>query len=150
MRNCTESTIYGDHEATTDSAKIRKSGYWSLWKNIARQDRAFGNPEKFCPDVEKSKWEFVTVTTSDDKIISYIEKICKRVSLRKSCHRWNRELQGFSWLLSWTINRQGQFKKQKKDEVCVWFYGLFTDAVGDYIRKPIKDCRGWEIVAEWL
>ena len=55
-----------------------------------------------------------------------------------------------SWLLSWTINRQGQFKKQKKDEVCIWVYGLFTDAVGDYIRKQMKDCCGWEIAAEWL
>ena len=53
----------------------------------------------------------------DEKIISYIQKICKRdprtgkvvtggiVSCKDS-----------SWLLSWTINRQGQFKAQKKDE----------------------------------
>ena len=29
--------------------------------------------------------------------------------------------------MSWTINRQGQFKDQDKDKVCVWVYGLFTD-----------------------
>lgn len=53
------------------------------------------------------------------------------------------------WLFSWTINRQDQFKEQKKDEVCVWFYGLFTDAVGDYIRKPIKDCRSFGKFAQF-
>ena len=150
--SCTESTIYGDHyHAPVGNAEIRESGCWSLWKNIAKQDRAFGNPEKFCSDIEKSKWESATLTTSDDKIISYIEKICKRDS------RSGKVVTGgivscmdSSWLLSWTINRQGQFKKQKKDEVCVWIYGLFTDAAGDYIKKPMKECSGWEIAAEWL
>ena len=28
--------------------------------------------------------------------------------------------QDSSWLLSWTINRQGQFKEQDKNQVCVW------------------------------
>ena len=150
--SCTESTIYGDHyHAPVGNAEIRESGCWSLWKNIAKQDRAFGNPEKFCSDIEKSKWESATLTTSDDKIISYIEKICKRDP------RSGKVVTGgivscvdSSWLLSWTINRQGQFKKQKKDEVCVWIYGLFTDVAGDYIKKPMKECSGWEIAAEWL
>ena len=55
-----------------------------------------------------------------------------------------------SWLLSWTINRQGQFKEQDKDKVCVWVYGLFTDVPGDYIKKPMKECTGKEITEEWL
>ena len=55
-----------------------------------------------------------------------------------------------SWLLSWTINRQGQFKEQKKEEVCVWVYSLFTDVPGDYVKKPMKECTGKEITAEWL
>ena len=35
-------------------------------------------------------------------------------------------------------------------KVCVWVYGLFTDVPGDYIKKPMKDCTGKEITAEWL
>ena len=58
--------------------------------------------------------------------------------------------QDSKWLLSWTINRQGQFKDQDKDEVCVWVYSLFTDVPGDYIKKPMKDCTGKEITEEWL
>ena len=52
--------------------------------------------------------------------------------------------------MSWTINRQGQFKEQDKNQVCVWVYGLFTDVPGDYIKKPMKDCTGKEITEEWL
>ena len=135
--SCTEGTIYGDqNHAPNGDAEVRTSGCWSLWKNIAKQDKSFGHPEKFCSDIEKTNWESATVTTSDEKIISYIKNICKRdprtgkvvtggiVSCKDS-----------SWLLSWTINRQGQFKEQKKDEVCVWVYSLFTDVPGDYVKK---------------
>lgn len=150
--SCTEGTIYGDQDhAPVGNAEVRTSGCWSLWKKIAAQDEAFGHPEKFCSDIEKTNWESATVTTSDDKIISYIENICKRDP------RSGRVVTGgivscqdSSWLLSWTINRQGQFKEQKKDEVCVWVYSLFTDVPGDYIKKPMKECTGKEITAEWL
>ena len=150
--SCTEGTIYGDqNHAPMGNAETRTSGCWSLWKRIAAQDPSFGHPEKFCSDTQKTNWESATVTTSDERIISYIKKICKRDPLSGrvvtggivSC-------KDSSWLLSWTINRQGQFKAQKKDEVCVWVYSLFTDVPGDYIKKPMKECTGKEITAEWL
>ncbi|HAU86619.1 MAG TPA: oleate hydratase [Lachnospiraceae bacterium] len=150
--SCTEGTIYGDQDhAPVGEAEVRTSGCWSLWKKIAAQDPSFGHPEKFCSDIKKTNWESATVTTSDDTIISYIEKICKRDP------RSGRVVTGgivscqdSSWLLSWTINRQGQFKEQKKEEVCVWIYSLFTDVIGDYTKKPMKECTGKEITAEWL
>ena len=150
--SCTEGTIDGDQDhAPLGDAEVRSSGCWSLWKKIAAQDPAFGHPEKFCSDIEKTNWESATVTTSNEEIIDQIKKICRRdprtgkvvtggiVSCRDS-----------SWLLSWTINRQGQFKNQKKDEVCVWVYSLFTDVPGDHVKKPMKECTGKEITAEWL
>ncbi|RHO05536.1 oleate hydratase [Clostridium sp. AM22-16AC] len=150
--SCTEGTIYGDQDhAPLGDAEVRSSGCWSLWKKIAAQDPAFGHPEKFCSDIEKTNWESATVTTSNEEIVDQIKKICRRdprtgkvvtggiVSCRDS-----------SWLLSWTINRQGQFKNQKKDEVCVWVYSLFTDLPGDHVKKPMKECTGKEITAEWL
>ena len=150
--SCTEGTIYGDQDhAPLGDAEVRSSGCWSLWKKIAAQDPAFGHPEKFCSDIEKTNWESATVTTSNEEIVDQIKKICRRdprtgkvvtggiVSCRDS-----------SWLLSWTINRQGQFKNQKKDEVCVWVYSLFTDVPGDHVKKPMKECTGKEITAEWL
>ena len=150
--SCTEGTIYGDqNHAPVGDAEVRSSGCWSLWKKIAAQDPSFGHPEKFCSDIEKTNWESATVTTANEEIIDQIKKICKRdprtgkvvtggiVSCRDS-----------RWLLSWTINRQGQFKNQKKEEICVWVYSLFTDVPGDYVKKPMKECTGREITAEWL
>ena len=150
--SCTEGTIYGDQDhAPMGDAEVRRSGVWDLWKNIAKQDPSFGHPEKFCSDIDRTNWESATVTTSNEKIISRIQEICKRDP------RSGRVVTGgivsckdSGWLLSWTINRQGQFKDQDKNSICVWIYGLFTDKQGDYIRKPMKECTGREITEEWL
>ena len=139
------------NHAPNRNAEIRTSGCWNLWKNIAKQDKSFGHPEKFCSDIQKTNWESATITTLDDKIIPYITNICKRDS--KTGHVVTGGIvscQDSSWLLSWTINRQGQFKQQDKDKGCVWVYGLFTDTIGDYVKKPMKDCTGKEITMEWL
>lgn len=117
--SCTESTIYGDHtHAPIGDAEVRTIGCWQLWKNIAAQDPSFGHPEKFCGDTTRSNWESATVTTADETIIQRITDICHRdprtgnvvtggiVSCKDS-----------SWLLSWTINRQGQFKEQDEQTI---------------------------------
>ena len=55
-----------------------------------------------------------------------------------------------NWLMSWTLNRQQQFRDQPKDQLCVWVYGLFPDEPGNYVKKPMRDCTGEEICEEWL
>ena len=150
--SCTEGTIYGDHtHAPVGDAEVRTSGCWSLWKNIAAQHPSFGHPEKFCGDISRSNWESATITTDNEEILQQIEKICKRDP------RSGRVVTGgivsckdSSWLLSWTINRQGQFKEQAKKDVCIWVYALFTDKPGDYVKKSMKECTGMEITQEWL
>lgn len=52
--------------------------------------------------------------------------------------------------LSWTINRQPQFKSQNKDTVLVWLYALNTNTEGNYVKKPMRECTGVEVCAEWL
>ena len=150
--SCTEGTIYGDQDhAPNGDAEVRTSGCWSLWKNIAKQDSAFGRPEKFCSDISKTNWESATITTLDDKILPYITNICKRdPRTGKVVTGGIVSCQDSKWLLSWTINRQGQFKEQEPEKVCVWVYGLFTDVPGDYVKKPMKECTGKEITQEWL
>ena len=52
--------------------------------------------------------------------------------------------------MSWTINRQPQFRQQPKDHCLVWVYSLFTDKPGDFVKKPMRECTGREICMEWL
>ena len=152
---CTDTSCYGDQHTAPDLSKIR-NGYgesWDMWRNIAKQDKAFGNPEKFCTAIDKTNWMSATVATDNNEIIDYIMKICKRdpragkvttggiVTVRDSAD---------NWYLSWTINRQPQFRAQDKNTVLVWVYALNTNKIGNYVKKPIRECTGEEVCREWL
>ena len=148
--SCTENSSLGDHDhAPKFDDSIR--GCWELWRNIAKQDPSFGHPDKFCTDTKATNWESATVTTLDDRIPPYIEKICKRDPFSgKVVTGGIITVKDSKWLMSYTVNRQPHFKSQPKDQLVVWVYGLFTDVPGDYIHKPMKECTGMEIVEEWL
>lgn len=150
--SCTENSTLGDDDhAPVMNTKPGEGGCWELWKNIAAQDKSFGHPEKFCGNIAKSNWESATVTTLDDRIPKYIEKICKRDPFSgKVVTGGIITVKDSNWLMSYTLNRQPHFKSQPKDQLVVWIYGLYTDAIGNYVKKPMKECTGNEIVQEWL
>ena len=76
---CVESSTYGSQNTPAPfDPELKPGNGWDLWKKIAAQDASFGRPEKFCYDPEQSNWMSATVTTLDDKIPQYIQKICKR------------------------------------------------------------------------
>lgn len=149
---CTESSAYGDqNHAPEMNVKNGEGSCWELWRKIAAQDPAFGHPEKFCSDIEKSNWESATITTLDMRIPPYIQKICKRDPFSgKVVTGGIVTVKDSGWYMSWTLNRQPQFREQQKDQLCVWVYGLYTDRPGDFIKKPMKECTGLEITQEWL
>ena len=149
---CVEnSTIGSQNTAAPYRPEIKEGGGWDLWRKIAAQDPSFGHPDKFCYDPELSNWMSATVTTLDQKIVPYIKKICKRDPFSgKVVTGGIVTVQDSSWLLSWTLNRQQQFRDQPKDQLCVWVYGLFSDKPGNFVKKPMRECTGKEICMEWL
>ena len=149
---CVENSSYGSQDKPASFNKtIHPGGGWDMWRKIAAQDASFGHPDKFCYDPEKSNWMSATITTTDDKIPAYIQKICKRDPFSgKVVTGGIVTVKDSSWLMSWTVNRQPQFRNQAKNELVVWVYGLFSDKEGDYIKKLMRDCTGQEICAEWL
>ena len=149
---CVEnSTIGSQNTAAPYRPEIKEGGGWDLWRKIAAQDPSFGHPDKFCYDPELSNWMSATITTLDQKIVPYIKKICKRDPFSgKVVTGGIVTVKDSSWLLSWTLNRQQQFRDQPKDQLCVWVYGLFSDKPGDFVKKPMRECTGKEICMEWL
>ena len=149
---CVEnSTIGSQNTAAPYRPEIKEGGGWDLWRKIAAQDPSFGHPDKFCYDPELSNWMSATITTLDQKIVPYIKKICRRDPFSgKVVTGGIVTVKDSSWLLSWTLNRQQQFRDQPKDQLCVWVYGLFSDKPGDFVKKPMRECTGKEICMEWL
>ncbi len=148
--SCTENSTYGDdHYAPRLNTDI--GGCWELWRRIARQDPAFGNPDTFCTDIKATNWESATITTLDDRIPPYIQKIAKRDPFSGRVVTGGIiTVKDSNWLMSYTLNRQPHFKEQPKEQLVIWLYGLFTDVPGNYIKKPMSECTGREIVEEWL
>ncbi|HCY68348.1 MAG TPA: oleate hydratase, partial [Firmicutes bacterium] len=154
---CTDTSCYGDQTHAPDLSKIKNGAgeSWDLWKNIAKQAThgEYGNPDKFCSNVDATNWMSATIATSDEEIIQKIIGVCKRdprsgkvttggiVTVKDSTE---------NWYLSWTINRQPQFKSQDKNMVLVWVYSLNTNRPGNYVKKSMRDCTGEEVAQEWL
>lgn len=149
---CVENSAMGSQNTPAPyDPEIKPGGGWDMWRRIAAQSPDFGNPDKFCYDSELCNWMSATVETLDQRIIPYIKNICKRDPFTgKVVTGGIVTVKDSSWLLSWTINRQPQFRTQPKDHCLVWVYALFNDRPGDYIKKPMRDCTGKEICMEWL
>ncbi len=148
--SCTEnSTLGDDNNAPTFNTK--EGGCWKLWRNISTQDTSFGRPDKFCTNTNATNWESATITTLDNRIPPYIEKVCKRNPFSgKVVTGGIVTVKDSSWLMSYTLNRQPHFKSQPDNQLVVWVYGLFTNVDGDFIKKPMRECTGYEITQEWL
>ena len=154
--SCVDSTRYGYQDSAPDyrSVKEGEGDSWTLWRKLAKQvsDKSFGNVENFCNRIEETNWMSATIDV-DDALLPYITKITQRdphagkvctggiVTVKDS---WD------FWRCSWTINRQGQFENQPKDRTLVWFYGLYTNRPGNYVKKPMRDCSGKEVAMEWM
>lgn len=152
---CTDVSCYGDQNTAPDLSSIRPNtgDSWNLWNKIAKQDKSFGNPAAFASDPEATNWMSASIETKDKEIIRLIENVCHRnplegkvttggiITVKDSIDKW---------FLSWTINRQPQFKSQDKDSVLIWVYSLSTNKEGNFVKKPMRECTGKEICEEWL
>lgn len=149
---CVENaTIGSQNEPAAWNPDLKQGGGWDMWRRIAKQDKSFGHPDKFCYDPEASKWMSATVTTLDNEIPPYIQNICRRDPFSgRTVTGGIVSVKDSNWLMSWTLNRQQQFKDQPKNQLSVWVYGLFPDQPGNYVKKPMRECTGKEICEEWL
>ncbi|UXH78550.1 oleate hydratase [Roseateles amylovorans] len=146
----TENSDNGDHQ-TPAVLKTGPAPAWDLWRRIAAKDPAFGRPDVFGAHIPQTKWQSATITTLDARIPEYIRRITRRDPFSgKVVSGGIVTVKDSSWLCSWTVNRQPHFKQQPKDQIVVWFYSLFVEKPGDYVKKPMQDCTGEEITQEWL
>ncbi|MEW8995692.1 oleate hydratase [Clostridium sp.] len=141
----TDSATLGDLHTPADfdpSAPI--SG--ELWRKIANKKQGLGNPDPFFNHPDETNWESFTVTCRGNKLLKLIEKISTNIPGSGALMTFKDS----SWLMSIVVPAQPHFKAQPMDTTIFWGYGLYTDKVGDYVTKPMRDCTGEEILIELL
>jgi oleate hydratase len=75
----TEGTAYGDLDTvpalTVDRRSPAPESGWTLWRNLAAKSPAFGKPEKFYGDVDRSIWESATLTCKPSPLTEKLKEL---------------------------------------------------------------------------
>lgn len=141
----TDSATLGDLY-TPAPVTVQKPISGELWAKVAAKKPGLGNPEPFFSKPEESNWLSFTVTCKGDAILKTIESFTGN----KPGSGALMTFKDSSWLLSSVVAAQPHFVNQPEDMTIFWGYGLYTQALGDYVKKPMKDCTGQELLNEYL
>ena len=141
----TDSATLGDFH-TPAPAPEQKPISGELWAKVAAKKPGLGNPEPFFTKPHETNWLSFTVTCRGDEILKTIENFTGNVPGSGALMTFKDS----SWLMSSVVAAQPHFVNQPMDTTIFWGYGLYTDAVGDYVKKPMKECTGQELLNEYL
>lgn len=117
-----------------------------LWAKVAKRKIGLGNPEPFFNNPEQTNWESFTVTCKGNKLLKLIENFSSNIPGSGALMTFKDS----NWLMSIVVAAQPHFKNQPLDTTIFWGYGLYTNKPGNYIKKPMRDCTGAEILTELL
>lgn len=117
-----------------------------LWAKIADKKPGLGDPKPFFGNPEESNWESFTVTMRGNKLLKMIENFSGNIPGSGALMTFKDS----NWLMSIVVAAQPHFVNQEADQTIFWGYGLHTNHLGDYIKKPMRDCTGREILTELL
>ena len=141
----TDNATLGDYNSPAEFKPERPmSG--ELWAKIAAKKPGLGNPEPFFNHPEETNWESFTVTCKGNNLLKLIEKFSGNIPGSGALMTFKDS----KWLMSIVVAAQPHFKNQPLDTTIFWGYGIYTDRDGDYIKKPMRDCTGEEILMELL
>ncbi|MCI1726893.1 MAG: oleate hydratase [Lachnospiraceae bacterium] len=140
---------YGDNTHLAETVYSEDDmGLFTIWRNLAKKDRKFGNPEKFLGQVDKTKWMsfFVTITDYPE----FFERL-EKMTGSKAGMGGAVTVKDSGWNMSVMLYDRDYFPRQKElNQDVLWGDGLFGENIGNYIRKPMAECTGNEILEEML
>ncbi|MGW7274529.1 oleate hydratase [Streptomyces sp. NPDC054864] len=140
----TASSTLGSTETAATLDTSDSSGAWHLWQTLADKRPGLGNPRVFNSSISDSTWESFTVTTKDPKFFELMEKFSGSEAGKGGLITFKDS----PWLLTIVLNHQPHFREQPEDTFVWWGYALFPDKQGDFVRKPMRECTGREILQE--
>jgi oleate hydratase len=134
------------HTAPVFDRDVSDRGCFTVWEGLAARDAKFGRPAAFISDVERSNWiSFFPTITGDPTFYDFMVKKTGSapgtggaVSIVDS-----------SWKIGLVLYGT-YFPDQPANVNAFWAYGQCSDAIGDFIKKPMRDCTGAEMLAELL
>lgn len=119
---------------------------WRLWQKLAEKSPKFGNPANFLSQGLRSTIETFTTTFQGPEFMRLYEQLAHDrpgtgalVSLNDS-----------NWSITIAIPHQPVFSSQSNDTNIICGYASSPTKSGNYVRKPMYECCGEEILIEIL
>ena len=136
---------------TTVESLHTQDGTWQLWCSLADPKvnphfDQFGNPSNFYNHANESNWLSFTVTLKSEDFFNLLEAWSGNVAGTGALVTFKDS----AWLMSIVVPHQPHFLNQAPGTQVFWGYGLFPNKVGDFVKKPMADSTGQEILTELL
>jgi oleate hydratase len=143
----TQNSQMGDKNTVPEfDQQTKDRGCFTTWESLAARDPKFGQPAAFISDIEKSNWmSFFLTITADPTFFDFMEK--KTGDLAGTGGAVT--IVDSSWKMSFVLYNK-YFPDQPTDVDVFWAYGQCSEKVGDFIKKPMRECTGAEMFAELL
>lgn len=143
LGSMTDGSVLG----TEDRAPVleeREAGGWKLWRKLASQHEGLGKPEVFCGDTNKTGWNSFTITMDGPDFFEFMEDFTNNRTGTGGLLTFADS----GWTLSIVLFHQPHFRGQKHGTYIFWGYGLRGDRLGDFVKKPMWQATGAEIIEE--
>lgn len=141
----TDSATLGSLSAPAPKQEKRPASS-GLWSRIAAKKPGLGSPEPFFTKPEETAWLSFTVTCQGNALLKAIEAFSGNIPGSGALMTFKDS----AWLMSSVVAAQPHFFGQPLGTTIFWGYGLYIDAPGDYVKKPMRECTGREILREYL
>ena len=146
LGSITSDARYGGNDDVPALVRGREDHGWTLWEKIAQKAPDFGRPAAFCGNVDEHKWESFTLTMRDDRLLQRITEYSGNKPGTGALMTWYES----GWHLSVVVPHQPHFYGQADGTYTLWGYGFQVDNEGDYVRKPMSQATGREILTELI
>ena len=143
-----QNSAFGDNHtvAVTNRDTVHR-GVFSVWEKLAVRDAKFGRPEVFLSEIDKTKWmSFFPTITDCPEFYDRIEKASGRPIGTNGIITFPES----NWDISYIAYHAPYFPDQPENVQVGWGYGLWGEREGNYIKKPMCECTGDEIMLELL
>lgn len=141
----TDSATEGDWSHPAPSPE-KKPISGELWYKITQKKPGLGDPAPFFNHENETNWQSFTVTCRGNRMLEKIEKFSGNIPGSGALMTFKDS----NWLMSIVIAAQPHFPNQNVGTTIFWGYGLYPNHIGNYVKKPMKNCNGEEILRELI
>ncbi|MEO9574236.1 MAG: oleate hydratase [Roseobacter sp.] len=138
---------YGSHDQPVSMSPPEKpGGAYLLWQKLVAKQADLGRPERFLRDTSLSRMMHCTVTFRGSLFERKFQWLVERLMGRQS----PLPLTHSPWILHLHTYRQPFYPGQAADTCVIWVSALGEDNEGQFVKKPMYECTGREILEEIL